>query len=217
MLGARGVAAAAFHGDRDAVGRRHHRAGSKVKRLLGFTRVVVQAEDRVARKALEETVFEHAFRTAIDACFLGGLKNEIHGAGEVLRRRDSLRRTEQYGRVAVVAARMHDAFVRARVREPRLFGDRKRVHVGTDTDLSRADADLQPADDTGAADAFGHFVTPRLELLRDESRGLDFLVAQLRMLVDPAPQRGELAAIRLDVFCRAIGLRWFLHQRLPVA
>jgi hypothetical protein len=37
-------------------------------------------------------------------------------------------------------------------------------------------------------------------------------VAQLGVLVDVAPQRGKLVAVRQRVFHRAIGLPWFLHD-----
>jgi len=72
-----GVTAFALDRDRDPIRCQHHGTWPEVKRFLRFPRLIVQAEDRVAREALEKTVVQHPLRAAVDARFLGGLKDEV--------------------------------------------------------------------------------------------------------------------------------------------
>ena len=73
------------------------------------------------------------------------------------RRRATVRHPEQRGRVHVVAARVHDAFVSRGVRERTLLQDGKAVDVGTNHDtLTRLRAS-QDGDRTGVGGATVEF------------------------------------------------------------
>lgn len=52
-----------------------------------FARMVVKSEDGVARKALEEAVGDHPLGATVLARFLGGLEDQLDGAGEMTRSR----------------------------------------------------------------------------------------------------------------------------------
>ena len=62
-----------------------------------------------------------------------------------------MRRRQQHGGVAVVAAGVHDAFVAAGVFQAGGFLDRQRVHVGAQAQALAALAPAQLADHAGAA------------------------------------------------------------------
>jgi hypothetical protein len=66
-------------------------AGDKPELAQGYTRPIVQPEDRIDRKALEQTLRNHLAGTGAD--FLGGLEDQMERAIEGSRfQRDSGRR-----------------------------------------------------------------------------------------------------------------------------
>ncbi len=69
--------------------------------------MVVQAEDRVAREAIEQAVGDHALCAAVLAGFFGRLEDQVHRAGEVAGARQLARGAQQHGGVAVMAAGVH--------------------------------------------------------------------------------------------------------------
>ena len=73
--------------------------------------LVVQRKDRVARKVLEQPLFDHD--PAAAAAFLGRLEDQMHGALEIPRRRQIFGGAEQDRGVPVMAAGMHLAVVRS--------------------------------------------------------------------------------------------------------
>src|SRR3984893_3954736 len=100
----------AVDNDLERVERCHHRTVVDRKMSARETRPVVQTEHRVAREALEESVFDHHPATGRRPLFRW-LKNHIDRAAPigVAAQRDS--GAEQHRRMAVMAARMHLALV----------------------------------------------------------------------------------------------------------
>ncbi len=101
------MAAAPDDAHLDRVARCHQRTRAKAEGADRHTGMIVQPDDRLARKALEQAIGGHALRAAVGAGFLGGLEDQMHGAVEVARVRELLRRAEQNGGVAVVTACVH--------------------------------------------------------------------------------------------------------------
>src|SRR5262249_29308462 len=66
---------------------------------------VVHAKDRFYRVLLQNSLLNHQSRPAF--VFLGGLKDEMDGAGEVARFRQVFGRAEKHRRMAVMTASMH--------------------------------------------------------------------------------------------------------------
>ena len=105
----RRVTAGAFHRDCHAIGRRHERTLVITKCPRRNAGLIVEREHGIARKALEQSVGEHALGAAVEAGFLGRLKDEVDRAREAARRSQMFCTAEQHCRVAVVAARVHGA------------------------------------------------------------------------------------------------------------
>ena len=93
-VGACGMAAAALDADEDAVGGGHEGAAAEHECADRIARVVVQAEDRIAREAVEQSIRDHPLRTAVLARLLGRLEHEVDGAGEAAGLREPARRAE---------------------------------------------------------------------------------------------------------------------------
>src|SRR5206468_2895459 len=102
---------------------------------------------------------------------------------------------EQDGGVAVMPAGMHHAGSLAGVRQTGDFGDREGVHIGTDADGAAARALPQRADYAGAADAGRDLVAPAGQEFGDQRAGLELLIGQLRLRVEPVPERNKLGDI----------------------
>jgi hypothetical protein len=173
------MAAAATNRDLRGVGCRHERPRSEQERAGRYAGMVVHAEDRVAGKALEQSIGDHLLRTAVLAGFLGWLEHQVHGAREVARLRELLRGAEQHRRVAVVAAGVHHAGNSARPRLAGFLGDGQRVHVGPDRHAAPTIVDLQRADDAIAADVARDFPSPAFEARGHQFRCDGFLEGQL--------------------------------------
>ncbi len=150
----------------------------------------MHAEDRVARKAVEQPVRDH--RRAAAEPLLGRLEDQMHGAVEIAGLGEIARRAEQHRRVPVMAAGMHAPGMSASGREgwspPRSAG----IHVGAQPDRARRIAGAQPADDTGLADAAKHLDAEFGEPLRDKIGGPLLLEAELGMGVDVVPPFRQL-------------------------
>ncbi len=108
------------------------------------------------------------------------------------------RRAEQHGRVAVVAAGVHAAFVARAMRELVLLVDVQRVHVGAQADRARTRARAQRADHAGAADAAMDFETEGREPVGHERRRAHFLERGLGMGVQVAPPRLHVGVQRRE-------------------
>jgi tetratricopeptide (TPR) repeat protein len=132
----------------------------------------VHAVDGVAREAFEQSVIEHGHGAA--AAFLGGLEDQVDGAGEI---RVLLQRTggaEEHGGVAVMPAGVHDGDVVARVVLGGRFADiRHRADLAHGQPVKiRAHEHrfarpiLQNTHDTKSSDLFRHFKAQRSKLLR---------------------------------------------------
>ena len=87
-------------------------------------------------KLLEQAVFDHAARAG--AAFFGRLENQVDGAVEIAVRGQVVRRAQQHGGVAVVAAGVHLAGVARRVGKAVDFLHGQRVHVGAQADGARS-------------------------------------------------------------------------------
>jgi hypothetical protein len=126
-----GVPAAPVHGDRDLVGGGkqrarpggEHPAGQPVRR-----HVQAVGGDRALARHVEHTLADHVPGARVP--LLARLEHEDHRAGQVgPPGREQPRGAGQHGGVQVVAAGVHHARHRRRVRQPGLLGDGQRVHV----------------------------------------------------------------------------------------
>ncbi|KAF5290194.1 hypothetical protein FQR65_LT20678 [Abscondita terminalis] len=102
-----------------------------------------------------------------------------------------MRRRQQHGRVAVVAAGVHDAFVAAAVSRPWASWMGSASMSARSQGLA-ARAAPQPADHAGAAQAAFDLIAPFGQALRHQVAGAEFFVAQFRMAMDVAAQRDEI-------------------------
>ena len=177
------VAADAFDRDDRLVAGRHERAAPRQEHARCRARMVVHAEHRVAREALEQAIVDHLLRAAVDAMLFRRLEIQVHGAG-VAGLREVLRGAEQHRRVAVVAARMHLAVRAARVGQPvaSMIGSAR--HVGANADAARAVAHAQRADHARLADPARHLPAPLFELLGDERGRVVLLVRGSGVVMD---------------------------------
>ena len=157
----------------------------------------MQAVEFVARKLLEQAVGDHGARAAKP--LLGRLEDEGDAACEVAGLRKIARRTEQHGRVAVVAAGMHGSGLRGAPRQVGGFLDRQRVHVGAQPKASRPfRVAMQDADDAGLAQAAMNLDSVVLEFLGDERRCAHLLETDFGMGVDVTPDRGQFVGVSID-------------------
>ena len=151
----------------------------------------VQHERGVHVGTREGAFVDHTRGSA--AAFLGGLKHQLHGAGERgLAIEDELGGAEQHRRVRVMAARVHDARHLRGERHARLLVDGEGVHVRAEQyawPVAQLTFDLCDHAGLGEPGLEGdpEVAEPRL----DEGRGLLLLVAHLRMGVDRAPCRHD--------------------------
>ena len=181
--------------DQHLVARRHHRPLAKHQVALRHARHVVHRKDRVARKALQQAIVQHARRTAVRrSIFFGGLKNQVQRAIELTPLRQHARRAQQHGGMAVMPAGMHGSGVYAGVREAGRLVDRQGVHVGAKADGLGSVADPQLRHHAGAAQAALDAVTPGREALGHQIGGAVFLERQFWMLMNVMPHGDEFVA-----------------------
>src|SRR5208282_756782 len=118
-----------------AVGGGEQRArfrGDRVDRNAGL---IVEGEDSVARRLVEQPFFDH--HPAAAAALFGQLKDQVHGAFEVAGGGEVFGGAEQHRRVPIVAAGVHPAVVLRAMGEIVQLLDRQRVHIGAQTDRGR--------------------------------------------------------------------------------
>lgn len=177
--------------DLEAICGRHHRAWIDTHRARFQARPVVQGIDRIARKGVEQAVFQHGARAA--AAFLRGLEDQHGGAIEVARLRQVLCRADQDRRVSVMAATVHQARLSGLVPELVVFSHWQGIHVGAQADHASTVATLAAnhADHAGLADATMHFDAQRFQRASHDARGAHLLESQLGMGVQIAPQRRQ--------------------------
>ncbi len=127
------------------------------------------------------------------AAFLCRLEDHRDIAGEVPRFGEVLRRAEQHGRMAVMAAGMHLAGGRRGPGPAACFGDRQGVHVGPEPDgAARAAIAADEADDPGPAEAGHDFVNAEFpQFSFDEGCRIFDREQELRVLVQMAPPFGH--------------------------
>jgi hypothetical protein len=207
--------AAAVDGDVRRVAGGHEGPAAEAEIAGRHARVVVQAEDGVARKALEQAVFDHALRATAQPGFFGRLEHQVHRAAEVARARQLLRRAQQHGGVAVVAAGMHHAGVAAGVGLAGGFGDGQGVHVGAHGHAARARAPrAQRAHHAVAADAACHRPAPVAQVARHQRGRVRFLERQFRVLVDVLPRRRQEPGIAGQVAQLAKAAQTGVHRQV---
>ena len=102
-----------------------------------------------------------------------------------------LRRAQQHGDMAIVAAAMETAGHAAGPGQVGLLVDRQRIHVGAQAQRAAAAARAQHPDHAGAADAFVHLDPGRAQGFGDAGGGAVFGKAEFGMGVDFAAQRDQ--------------------------
>src|SRR5262245_34132933 len=172
--------------DLENVLRRHQPAGARGEAADGQARPVVQAVDLTEREAFEQPVLEHGQGTSPP--LLGGLEEEAEGAVEAPLGGEDLRRAEQHGGVAVVAAGVHQPGAPGAVGAVPQLLDAERVHVGAERDRASGGAAAQRADDADPTDPLDDLVEPETpELVGDERGGSRQLEPELGVGVEVVP------------------------------
>lgn len=121
------------------------------------------------------------------ARFLGGLEEELHRAGDlVLMGGEESGRAEEHGRVAVVAASVHDARIFAGEVSAGLFVQRQRVDVGTEQDDPAGRRSAEGGDEAAVIGEGLDIVAEGPELLSDAGSGGFFLEGKLTVPVEMA-------------------------------
>src|SRR5262249_16445636 len=133
--------------------------------------------------------------------FLCRLEDHVRGAVEVARFLQVAGRTEQHGRVAVVAAGVHAPGMRRLVRDVGGLVHRQAVPVGPQADRAAARAlpALDYADHAGLRDPAVHFDAPSRQPLGDDLRGAALLERELRVRVNVAADRAQVGVEFADV------------------
>jgi len=157
--------------------------------------IIVHAVDFLDVEALHQPVLHHGL--AAGAALLGRLEDDDGGAGKIARLREVARSAQQHRGMAVMAAGMHLARHRRLVGNVVGFLDRERVHVGAQPDYPTALPCRTPANDadhSGAANAGHHLIAAKAaQLFGHRARGAMHVVEELRMGVQVAPPRGDVA------------------------
>ena len=150
----RRMAAVPAYRDLEGAGTRHHRTRHHGHFADRYARPVVEAEYRVHRKLVEQSVGDHHCRPTFG--FLGGLEDEVDDSVEiqlVAVCRQVARGTEQHCRVAVMTTGMHSPLVSRTMRTVVLLLQGQGIHVGAQTDGALTAAFAQHADDAGPGEA----------------------------------------------------------------
>ena len=193
-----GVLCAVRHGavptharERDGhiVARRHGRAFDEHQLPGGNAGHVVRSKNRVTRKALEQTLFDHDL--GAPRVFFGGLKNQVQRARKLDLLRDVLGRRHEHGAVPVVTAGVHHACMHAAVLKSIDFLDGQCIHVGPKAQAFAAAAAPQLGHQARGGQPACHGVAPALQLLRQQLRGAELFEAQLRVAVQIVAQCHE--------------------------
>ena len=113
----------------------------------------MHAEHRLHGETLEQAILDHLARPA--SAFLGRLEDQVDRAIEITVLRQVLRRRQQHGGVAVVAAGVHLARVSAGMVEGVELLHGQRIHVGAQADGPATGTTVAPVHDAD------HPVVPR--------------------------------------------------------
>jgi hypothetical protein len=187
----RAMPTAAAEDDGPAVDIGQHRPRAQPEAAERQAGLVVQPEDGVGGEAVEQPFLDHDAAAAEQ--LLGGLEDEVDGAGKIRVLRQVARGAEQHRGVPVMAAGMHDPWRGRGVGGAGGFQDRQRIHVGAQRDGAAPLAPAaQRADHAGACDAFCNLDPPAPQLRRDQPGGAAFLEAELGVAVQVVPDGGQL-------------------------
>ena len=199
VLGLGRVAALAAHGNVKPVGRRHDGAGARLRMPQRQVWPVVQGVDAVARKALKQSVFDHAGRTGLP--FLCRLEDEVHRAAQaqrLVRAHQLAGGANEHAGVPVVPAAVVLAGVATGVGALAQLHHGQRIHVGPQThagalpcSTAAVAAALQCAHHASAAHALGHLQAQQAQGLRHDACGAALLVRQLGVGMQVLPQRDQ--------------------------
>ena len=191
--------ALAVHLNGEAVGRGHFAAGAVAEVAHFGLGLDVHAEHGIHLGLVEHAFLHHELGPALHAgqrAFLGGLKDELDGAGQVgFHLAQHLGRAHEHGHVGVVAAGVHHAHGLAQVGgfyfggegQVVVFGEGQAVHVGAQGHHGAGLAAAQNAHHAGAGHAGLHLQAQLFEVRGNDAGGAGFLVAQLGVLVNVAP------------------------------
>ncbi len=187
------MATLAMDGDGELVTRRHHRPRAQSEFADAQTWPVVHAVHRLHGKFLKQAVFDHFTRTT--TAFFGGLEDHIHRAVKVAVFRQMLRRRQQHGHVAVMAASVHLSWVLAGVWKLVELLHGQSVHIGAQADSPVARAVFDNAHHARGAHAAVDRYSPFGQLGRDHVRGALLLKAQFRMRMDVASHSADAGGL----------------------
>lgn len=206
LMGGTAVGGLPVDADGEAVAAGHARAVLQIEGPGRQEGPHVHAVDGV--HAVEAALFHVV--AGFRADFLGHLEEEFYGAGDlVLMGGEELCRAEEHGRVAVMAAGVHDARI---LRAVGLAGggllNGEGVDVCAEHDRRAGIFAAEGADAAGDVREGLHLHAGSAELLCDALRGADLLRAQLRVCVEPAAEVDDIVFF-LKCQCFAV------HQRSP--
>ena len=227
QMGVSAVGGNTVNGEGEAVAAGHAAAGLEVdvRRLQAAPDVL--AHDSV--HALQDLALFHVPHHAAGS-LLGGLEEQADlAAGEsVLVLHQDLGGAQERGDVTVVAAGVHHALVDAGKVVAGLLGNGKGVDIGAQQNGLAGLAGIEIGVASGLIAEADHIIAHLLQLLLDLVGGLEFLPAELGMLVEPSALfdnviLGRLSGIleihRLVPFCsmeRQTGRRWLGRRRPAV-
>ena len=144
--------------------------------------MVVHAKNRVARKAIKQTIGNHLLGTAVFTCLFGRLKNQVHRALKLPRFGQLLRCPHEHGRVAIMTTSVHGACMGTGIGPAGFFVNGQGVHVGAQGNAP-AGAILQRGHQAMSAHIARDAVAPALQPVTHPLGGGFFLKRQLRKLV----------------------------------
>ena len=187
----RRMAAFAGQGNFKRVERGHHRPAADRHLAQRHTRPVVQRVNGIHREALKQPLLYHFPRAA--QVLLGGLENKVHGTAKAAGLRQMRRCRQQNRAMTIMAAGVHHARIARFIADIALLGDRQRVHIGPQAN-HRTGAVLQGRDHAGTRQPAMHLEAKRREQFSHPTRGLLFLIPQLRAsmkITSPANGLGD--------------------------
>ena len=144
------VRAFAANGNAKLVARGHDRASGETKVTDGQTWPVMHTKDGLHGKFFKQAIFHHAFGAC--SAFFGRLKNDVNSTIEIFMLGQVAGRTQQHGRVTVMATTMHFAGMLAGMLKGVELLHRKRIEIRAQTDRAVAGrTTLDDADDARTA------------------------------------------------------------------
>ena len=185
-LGPGAVSSLAPDGDLEGVRRRRHRSRLDSDGTQPEVVPEVQAEDGGGNRIAQDPLTHHELGPGV--ALLGGLKDELDGAPPQVRvPLEGHESAQEDGRVAVVAAGVHDAVVDGLVGQVAGLLDGERVHVGAQGDAGTIVV-AQESHDARAGHRVAHLQAEAVDPGQDIAGGFLLLEAQLRVLVEVPPE-----------------------------